>query len=228
MFMEIVLPTAKNPLHREDLGNSNSISEPSENTVLPNPVKTLPSEPRANTVLTNPAQTLPSIMGNNGFKNEDKTKEQNHQSARVLACEASPESEPLASPDDDFVSVSQSPLLIPNGYTAKPMRGQVVLTQAQANLAAQLLGASGEDIKAHLIFTPEQSAKEGFIECCLKTAIDRRKSIKGSAFAYLRGIVAGNWNDGKWVDPAIEAERAKQAEKDARAERLRRLKEIMK
>lgn len=145
------------------------------------------------------------------------------QPARVRTCEAPPESETPASPVVVFDSVSQSPLLNPNSYTAKPKREYVVFTQTQANLAAQLLGASGEDAKAPSAFTPEQSAKEGFIEYCIKSAIDRRGKVSGSAFAYLKGIVANSWNEGKWVDPAIEAERAKQAEQAERAARLERL-----
>ena len=145
------------------------------------------------------------------------------QTARVRTCEAPPESETPVSPVVVFDSVSQSPLLNPNSYTAKPRREYVVFTQTQANLAAQLLGASGEDAKAPSVFTPEQSAKEGFIEYCIKSAIDRRGKVSGSAFAYLKGLVANSWNEGKWVDPAIEAERAKQAEQAERAARLERL-----
>ena len=154
---------------------------------------------------------------------ENLNRKQQPSRACVRTCEAPPESETPVSPVVVFDSVSQSPLLNPNSYTAKPRREYVVFTQTQANLAAQLLGASGEDAKAPSVFTPEQSAKEGFIEYCIKSAIDRRGKVSGSAFAYLKGIVANSWNEGKWVDPAIEAERAKQAEQAERAARLERL-----
>jgi hypothetical protein len=99
-------------------------------------------------------------------------------------------------------------LLNPNGYQPKSKPKAATLSKAQADLCCQFLGATGEEAKLPTLVTQEQADKPGFIESCLRIAIDAAAAgkVKGRRVAYLAGILANHWDDGKWEVQMSEAD----------------------
>jgi len=99
-------------------------------------------------------------------------------------------------------------LLNPNGYQPKSKPRAATLSKAQADLCCQFLGATGEEAKLPTLVTQEQADKPGFIESCLRMAIDAAAAgkVKGRRVAYLAGILANHWDDGRWEVQMSEAD----------------------
>ena len=118
---------------------------------------------------------------------------------------------------------------LPNPNTYKPEnlapRKGAVLTEAQRNLATQLLGASGQDRQFAASVSQEMANKTGFLEFYLKATIkaSKERKIKGTTIAYLIGSINNSWCNGDWVDPDQAAREQKEKEIAARRARLDRL-----
>lgn len=119
---------------------------------------------------------------------------------------------------------------LPDPTTYKPEnltpRKGAVLTEAQRNLATQLLGASGQDRQFASSVSQEMANKTGFLEFYLRATIkaSKERKIKGTTIAYLIGSINNSWDNGDWVDPDQAAKDQKEKEIAARRARLDRLK----
>lgn len=119
---------------------------------------------------------------------------------------------------------------LPNPKTYNPEnltpRKGAVLTEAQRNLATQLLGASGQDRQFASSVSQEMANKTGFLEFYLRATIkaSKERKIKGTTIAYLIGSINNSWDNGDWVDPDQAAKDQKEKEIAARRARLDRLK----
>jgi hypothetical protein len=80
----------------------------------------------------------------------------------------------------------------------------LVISTTQRDLAAQVLGAYGDETKLGQICTQEMADKAGFLEYCLNETLKAMKSgkVKGRPFGYLRTVLSNNWCFGDWTDPA--------------------------
>lgn len=130
---------------------------------------------------------------------------------------------------EDGLSLSDGSSNLPNPNTYKPEnlapRKGAVLTEAQRNLATQLLGASGQDRQFASSVSQEMANKTGFLEFYLKATIkaSKERKIKGTTIAYLIGSINNSWCNGDWVDPDQAAREQKEKEIAARRARLDRL-----
>ena len=130
---------------------------------------------------------------------------------------------------EDGLSLSDGASNLPNPNTYKPEnlapRKGAVLTEAQRNLATQLLGASGQDRQFAASVSQEMANKTGFLEFYLKATIkaSKERKIKGTTIAYLIGSINNSWCNGDWVDPDQAAREQKEKEIAARRARLDRL-----
>lgn len=122
---------------------------------------------------------------------------------------------------------SRTNLPNPKAYTPESLapRKGAVLTEVQRNLAAQLLGVSGQDKQFAASVSQEMANLTGFLEYYLKATIkaSKERKIKGSTIAYLIGSLNNSWNNGDWVDPDQAAKDQKTKEIAARRARLDRL-----
>lgn len=118
---------------------------------------------------------------------------------------------------------------LPDPTTYKPEnltpRKGAVLTEAQRNLATQLLGATGQDRQFAASVSQEMANKTGFLEFYLKATIkaSKERKIKGTTIAYLIGSINNSWANGDWVDPDQAAKEQRDKEIAARRARLDRL-----
>lgn len=206
MYMEIVLPASQNPIYKCESGDS----EDGENTILAKGVKTPSSEGGENAPITRGAKTPPSIKSKNSLLREDSKNIKQQQ-------------------EQDGLSLLDGSSNLPNPNTYKPEnlapRKGAVLTEAQRNLATQLLGASGQDRQFAASVSQEMANKTGFLEFYLKATIraSKERKIKGTTIAYLIGSINNSWCNGDWVDPDQAAKDQKEKEIAARRARLDRL-----
>ena len=139
------------------------------------------------------------------------------------------EHSPKEQQQEDGLSLSDGASNLPNPNTYKPEnlapRKGAVLTEAQRNLATQLLGASGQDRQFAASVSQEMANTTGFLEFYLKATIkaSKERKIKGTTIAYLIGSINNSWCNGDWVDPDQAAREQKEKEIAARRARLDRL-----
>lgn len=137
--------------------------------------------------------------------------------------------ESLTPPKQQPEELSSVRTELPNPKTYKPEnlapRKGAVLTEAQRDLATQLLGASGQDRQFAASVSQEMANKTGFLEYYLKATIkaSKERKIKGTTIAYLIGSINNSWGNGDWVDPDQAAKDQRDKEIAARRARLDRL-----
>jgi len=158
----------------------------------------------------NPSSVPNSVLKEKEYSNENNKPKKSFTESQSMRVDAGRAGDPVVVVSDfeNLPDGNGATLLNPNGYQPKSKPRAATLTKAQADLCCQFLGATGEDAKVPTMVTQAQADKPGFVESCLRAAIDGAAAgkIRGSRVAYLGAIIKGQWNEGRWEVQMSEAD----------------------